>query len=342
MAFSKRLVERTFLMCPSEFSVVLSQTLRLLNSMAHDATEPSTGARILDGLSVSTSIETEVKDEISHRVKTQGLRPPHLTALLVGEDPPSHTYVANKIKACSRSGITSDTVRLPASVSEAALLYKIKSLNEDSSVDGILVQLPVPSHLSERRICNAIHPAKDVDGFHVTNMGRLFGNEDALMPATPLGIVELIRRYGIDTRGKTAVVCGRSKNVGLPIAMLLHSDGDSQYPGLDATTVICHRYTPIHVLRSMTAMADILVVAVGQPGLVTGDMVKPGVAVFDVGINIVGNNDSGKRRIIGDVDFASVAPKASFITPVPGGVGPMTVAMLLKNTLKAAKKEVQY
>ena len=203
----------------------------------------------------------------------------------------------------------------------------------------------------------AVHPAKDVDGFHVLNMGRMCGNADSLIPATPLGIVELIRRYNIETFGKTAVVVGRSKNVSLPTAMLLHSDGAfPECPGLDATVTICHRYTPHHVLKTMTSMADILVVAVGQARFITADMVKEGAAVFDVGINVIGgggaqsdSEDGGsgaggatRRKIVGDVDFDAVVKKAGYITPVPGGIGPMTVAMLLKNTLKAANKVVNY
>ena len=188
----------------------------------------------------------------------------------------------------------------------------------------------------------AVHPSKDVDGFHVLNMGRLYGNRSSLMPATPSGIVELIRRLKIETFGKTAVVVGRSKNVGLPMAMLMHSDGVFRdCPGLDATVTICHRYTPPDVLKQMTSTADIIVVAVGQTHLITGDMVKEGAAVFDVGINVDYYKD-GKRKLTGDVDFESVSQKAAFITPVPGGVGPMTVAMLLKNTVKAYKKDVDY
>ena len=199
-------------------------------------------------------------------------------------------------------------------------------------------KIPIPN----RQITipfQAVHPSKDVDGFHTVNMGRLYANEKSFVPATPAGIVELIRRYKIETFGKTAVVVGRSKNVGLPTAMLLHSDGAfPDCPGLDSTVIMCHRYTPPHVLKQMTLLADILVVAVGHQGLVTGDMVKDGVAVFDVGINVVESESGRKRKIVGDVDFDSVAGKASLITPVPGGVGLMTVAMLLKNTVKAYRE----
>ena len=189
----------------------------------------------------------------------------------------------------------------------------------------------------------AVCPSKDVDGFHVLNMGRMYGNIDSLMPATPLGIVELIKRYQIPTYGKTAVVVGRSKNVGLPIAMLLHSDGVfHECPGLDATVTICHRYTPPETLKTMTLLADILVVAAGQPQLIKADMVKEGATVFDVGINVSGYGPEGKRLLVGDVDFEAVSQKAGLITPVPGGVGPMTVAMLLKNTLKASKKVIDF
>ncbi|XP_064636865.1 bifunctional methylenetetrahydrofolate dehydrogenase/cyclohydrolase, mitochondrial-like [Lineus longissimus] len=298
-------------------------------------------AKLIDGKAIAKQMRQEVKEEVEQMLAA-GERRPHLSVIIVGEDPASATYVKNKIKACEGAGITSETVRLPPEVTEGELLARVNDFNNDSDVDGILVQLPVPKHISERAVCNSIIPSKDVDGFHVINVGRFCTDLDALIPATPAGVMEMIRRSGIETFGKNAVVCGRSKNVGMPIAMLLHSDGIGETDAGDATTTICHRYTPPEELVRFTKSADILVVACGIPGLIKADMVKDGVAVIDIGINRVKDEKTGKFKLVGDVDFDGVSERASYITPVPGGVGPMTVAMLMKNTLKARKKVIGY
>uniref|UniRef100_UPI00398EDBD0 bifunctional methylenetetrahydrofolate dehydrogenase/cyclohydrolase, mitochondrial isoform X2 n=1 Tax=Pristiophorus japonicus TaxID=55135 RepID=UPI00398EDBD0 len=238
-------------------------------------------------------------------------------------------------------GITSETILKPSSITEEEMLELISKLNNDSKVDGLLVQLPLPEHLDERKICNAVSPAKDVDGFHVINVGRMCLDQSSMLPATPWGVWEIIQRTGIPTLGKNVVVAGRSKNVGMPIAMLLHTDGAHERPGGDATVTISHRYTPKDQLRAHTQLADIIVAAAGIPNLITADMIKEGAAVIDVGINRIQDPVTGKSKLVGDVDFEEVKKKASFITPVPGGVGPMTVAMLMKNTIIAAKKLLQ-
>jgi len=298
-------------------------------------------AKLIDGKAIANQIKDEVKAEIDKWI-TAGHRRPHLTAILVGEDPASSVYVRNKITAANYTGITSKTIHLSDSVTEAELLERIQALNHDNSVDGILVQLPLPWRISERRVCDTVVPWKDVDGFSVINVGRFCCDTTAMLPATPAGVVELIRRSEIPTFGKNAVVCGRSKNVGMPIAMLLHSDGNNSPTSCDMTTTICHRNTPHEQLAKFTRSADILVVATGIPGLITVDMIKEGAAVIDVGINQVIDPVSGKRKLVGDVDFKEVVEKAGYITPVPGGVGPMTVAMLMKNTLLAATNAVNY
>ncbi|XP_013384761.1 bifunctional methylenetetrahydrofolate dehydrogenase/cyclohydrolase, mitochondrial-like [Lingula anatina] len=300
-----------------------------------------TQAKIINGNVLAKQIKLEIRDEVQEWVAA-GNKRPHLTAIIVGDDPASHTYVRNKMKATEFTGISSETIRLPDTVSQPELLKRIHELNECSDVDGILVQLPVPKHISERAVCNAVCPEKDVDGFNIINIGRLCSDLKALVPATAAGVMEMIKRSGIETFGKNAVVCGRSKNVGLPIAVLLHADGIGETKAGDATTTICHRYTPPDDLRRHLAAADILVVATGIPHLIKGDMVKEGVAVIDVGITRIKDPETGKAKLVGDVDFEAVSEKASFITPVPGGVGPMTVAMLMKNTLLAAKKEIDY
>lgn len=235
-------------------------------------------------------------------------------------------------------GINSETIVKPASISEEELLNLINKLNNDDNVDGLLVQLPLPEHIDERKVCNAVSPDKDVDGFHVINVGRMCLDQDSMLPATPWGVWEIIKRTGIPTLGKNVVVAGRSKNVGMPIAMLLHTDGAHERPGGDATVTISHRYTPKEQLKKHTILADIVVSAAGIPNLITADMIKEGAAVIDVGINRVQDPVTAKPKLVGDVDFEGVKKKASYITPVPGGVGPMTVAMLMKNTIIAAKK----
>lgn len=292
-------------------------------------------ATIIDGKQISGEIKSELKEEISQLLR-DGKRAPHLSVVLVGDDAASGVYVKNKLRACQHVGITSSTVLKNSSTSQQELLDIIDSLNCDQSVDGVLVQLPVPAHINERAVCNAVSPLKDVDGFHLSNVGRFVQDMDALLPCTPLGVIDLIRRTGIETLGCNAVVCGRSKNVGMPIAMLLHSDGRGETGGLDATTTICHRYTPAEQLRHCLGRADIVVSAVGIANLITGDMIKPGACVIDVGINrIVDKN--GVKTLVGDVNFEEVVQVAGYLTPVPGGVGPMTVAMLMRNTLKAYK-----
>jgi len=272
-------------------------------------------ARLIDGKAVSEKALREVEAEI----KRKGLRP-KLVFILVGEDPASQVYVRNKERACGRVGIESIVKRLPASTPEGELLGLVRALNGDASVTGIIVQSPLPDHIDEARITEAISPLKDVDGFHPLNMGALVAGRPGLWPSTPSGILRLLDEYGIDPAGKHAVVVGRSYIVGKPLALLLLNR--------NATVTVCHSRT--RNLAGFTRNADILVVAVGKPKLITADMVKPGAVVIDVGINRIGG------KIVGDVDFDEVSRLASFITPVPGGVGPMTVAMLMKNTVIAA------
>ncbi|KAK3090750.1 hypothetical protein FSP39_014327 [Pinctada imbricata] len=298
-------------------------------------------AKIIDGVALAKEIKDEVKLEIDQLVAAGG-RHPMLTVVLVGEDPASQTYIKNKMKACTYTGIESRSIFLPAETTESELLKTIDDLNNDDSVDGILVQLPVPDHITERKVCNAVAPHKDVDGFNVINVGRFCSDQMTFIPATPAGVMEMIRRTGIETFGKNAVVCGRSKNVGMPLAMLLHADGKYETNAGDATTTICHRYTPPEQLPVFTKTADIVVVATGIPKLITADIIKEGATIIDVGINRIKDEKTGKTKLVGDVDFEEVSKKAGYITPVPGGVGPMTVAMLTKNTLMAYKKEINF
>ncbi|KAG5885501.1 hypothetical protein JTB14_013519 [Gonioctena quinquepunctata] len=294
-----------------------------------------TNSKIIDGKKIAEDVQKELRVDIDDWV-SQGHRPPCLVAILVGEDPASKKYVQNKMIAAKKVGINSSTFKLPNTLTQEDLLNKIKELNEDSSVDGILVQLPVPKHICERTVCNAVDPRKDVDGFHITNMGKLALNMDTFVPCTALGVVELIKRTRIETFGKNVVVCGRSKNVGQPIAMLLQSDANNEYPGFDATVTLCHRFTPPGDLEFYAKKADIIVSATGVVNLIKPDMVKPGACLIDVGITRVPTID-GKTKIVGDIDFDGCFEIAGHITPVPGGVGPMTVAMLMFNTFKAAK-----
>ncbi|KAG4070134.1 hypothetical protein HA402_013377 [Bradysia odoriphaga] len=293
-------------------------------------------AQIIDGKQIANDIRTELKGKIDKWVQ-EGHRPPQLTALLIGSDPASCTYVRNKMKAALEVGIDSITKNLSPDITEEELLQVIQDLNDDDSVDGILVQLPVPSHINERRICNSISCEKDVDGFNEKNVGRLCLDMNTLIPCTPLGVQELLRRAGIDTFGKNAVVVGRSKNVGMPIAMLLHADGRNDTCAMDATVTICHRFTPPDELKKFCKLADIIITATGVPGIITADMVKPGACIIDVGLTRIVNEATGKAKLVGDVDFDAVREVAGHITPVPGGVGPMTVTMLMKNTYIAAR-----
>ncbi|XP_060084105.1 bifunctional methylenetetrahydrofolate dehydrogenase/cyclohydrolase, mitochondrial-like [Ylistrum balloti] len=317
------------------------KSLDASTSKAICTTSRLTAAKILDGVAIAKDMKDEVKAEIEGFV-AEGRRPPNLCVIQVGEDPASKAYVSNKIKACKYTGITSEKINLPVETTEEHLLSLIQEKNDSDEVDGLLVQLPVPEHITERKVCNAVHPSKDVDGFNVINIGKFCSDQKSFVPATPAGVMEILRRSGIETFGKNAVVCGRSKNVGMPLAMLLHADGIYETKAGDATTTICHRYTPPEQLRVFTKTADILVVAVGIPGLITADMVKEGVAVIDIGINRVKDEATGKMKLVGDVDFDGVSEKAGYITPVPGGVGPITVAMLMKNTLSAYKKEITF
>lgn len=292
-------------------------------------------AKLIDGKAIAAQIRAELRVQVQNYV-VKGNRAPQLTAILVGEDPASKTYVANKMKAAEEIGIDSVTRRLPADTKEQELLVLINQLNKDNTVDGILVQLPLPSHMNERVVCNAVSCDKDVDGFNEINVGRMCLDMKSIIPCTPLGVQELIKRSDIETFGKNAVVVGRSKNVGMPIAMLLSSDGKNETSAMDATVTICHRYTPKSELEKYCKLADIIVTATGVPGLITADMVKEGACVIDVGITRI-TDGNGKSKLVGDVDFDEVKKVAGHITPVPGGVGPMTVAMLMKNTILAAK-----
>lgn len=286
---------------------------------------------IIDGATTSKQIRTEIKAEVDDRV-ARGLKRPLLAAVLIGHDGGSESYVSNKVKVCDECGIESRLVRYDSDVTEEELLGAIQSLNEDKNVDGFIVQLPLPRHIDERKIIDAIHPSKDVDGFTPANFGRMAIGLPAFYPATPAGILELLKRYDIDTKGKHCVILGRSNIVGKPMALLMLRKG---LPG-DCTVTVCHSATPD--IASFTRSADILIAAIGSPGFVTADMVKEGAVVIDVGTTRVEDSSVTRGwRLVGDVDFDGVAPKCSFITPVPGGVGPMTVVSLIKNTLQASK-----
>jgi len=259
-------------------------------------------------------------------------RVPYLAAILVGEDGASQTYVKNKIRACKKVGFKSKFIHLDEDVSEDELLMEIQRMNEHPDINGFIVQLPLPDHISDQKVTQAIHPAKDVDGFTVENFGRMASALPSYLPATPLGVMELFKRYDIDTKGKHCVVVGQSRHVGAPLSMLLTGPGK-------ATVTSCHIHT--QELAAYTRQADILIVAVGKPGLISGDMVKEGVIVVDVGITRVTDVEAARGYVLkGDVEFDQVAAKASYITPVPGGVGPMTIASLLINTLHAAKHTI--
>ena len=275
----------------------------------------------------------QIRQEIAAEVKTliaQGRKQPHLAAILVGHDGGSETYVANKIKACEECGFKSSLHRFEDDITETQLLDTVAQLNADPDVDGFIVQLPLPPHISEEKVTRAISPAKDVDGFHPQNVGLMSIGEPAFVSATPQGIIELIRRYKVPTAGKHAVVIGRSNIVGRPMSILLSQKG------VDCTVTLCHSRTPD--IARICQQADIIVAAIGKPGFVTADTVRPGATVIDVGTTRVADPTSPRGwRLRGDVDFEAVAPKCDFITPVPGGVGPMTICSLMQNTLKAAK-----
>ncbi len=286
---------------------------------------------IIDGKKVADQIKMEIGAEVEKMV-ADGQKRPHLAAILVGHDGGSETYVAHKVKACEQCGFTSTLIRFEDDVTEQKLLEAIDSLNKDNDVDGFIVQLPLPKHIDEQKVIEAIDPKKDVDGFHPINVGRMSIGLPCYMSATPAGIIELLARYEVPTKGKRCVVLGRSNIVGKPVATLMMQKHN---PG-DATVTVCHSATKD--IKEICREADIIIAALGQPGFVKADMVKDGVAIIDVGTTRV--PDSSKKsgfRLSGDVDFEAVAPKCSFITPVPGGVGPMTICSLMKNTLLAAK-----
>lgn len=289
---------------------------------------------LIDGKAVSEQIKQEIAAEVAEIVARGGKRP-HLAAILVGHDGGSETYVAAKVKACEVCGFKSSLIRYGADVTEDELLAKVKELNEDPDVDGFIVQLPLPKHISEQKVIESIDYRKDVDGFHPINVGRLSIGLPCYISATPNGIMELLRRYEIDTRGKKCVVLGRSNIVGKPMAMLMMQKGN---PG-DATVTVCHSRT--QGITEICREADIIIAAMGQPNFVKAEMVKKGAVVIDVGTTRV--PDATRKsgfKLTGDVKFDEVAPRCSFITPVPGGVGPMTIVSLMKNTLLAGKKAI--
>jgi len=288
---------------------------------------------LIDGKKTSAEIKDEIKKEVAEMIDND-IAAPHLAAVLVGEDPASQTYVAAKEKACQAVGITSTIYRYPSSTTEKELLEVVDFLNKDPELDGFIVQLPLPKHIEEQKIIEAINPDKDVDGFHPMNVGKMALGLDCYLPATPNGIMEMLKRYNIKTSGKNCVVIGRSHIVGSPMSILMSQKAE---PG-NATVTLCHSRT--ENLKEIVAQADIVIAAIGSPHFVTADMVKEGATVIDVGIHRV-KSDKTKSgfRLIGDVDFDEVSKKASHITPVPGGVGPMTIAALLLNTLKSAKQK---
>lgn len=287
-------------------------------------------AVLIDGNSLAAQIREEVQAEVAHLRDSTGVVP-GLNLLLVGDDPASAVYVRNKGKDCEKVGITSTILRLPDSATEQEVLDIVRTWNDDASVHGILVQLPLPKHINEHRVINAISPLKDVDGFHPENAGKVMIGLDGFIPCTPYGVLEMLRRYNIETSGKHAVVVGRSNIVGKPLSILL---AQKRSPG-NATVTICHTGTPN--IADYTRTADILISAVGSHGVITKDHVKPGAVVIDVGINRITLPD-GTTKLVGDVLFDEVEPIAQAITPVPGGVGPMTRAMLLRNTLTSAQR----
>ena len=289
--------------------------------------------KLIDGKATAATIKAEIAQQVQDIV-VQGGKRPHLAAILVGHDGGSETYVANKVKACAECGFESTLIRFEDDITEQQLLDKVEELNNDDSVDGFIVQLPLPKHIDEQKVIEAIDYRKDVDGFHPINVGRMAIGLPCFISATPKGILELLRRYGIVTSGRHCVVLGRSNIVGKPMAQLMMQ---KQYG--DSTVTVCHSRT--HNLREVCASADILIAAIGRPAFVTADMVKEGATVIDVGTTRIADptRKSG-FRLQGDVDFEHVAPKCEAITPVPGGVGPMTICMLMQNTLLAGAKAI--
>ena len=285
---------------------------------------------LLDGKKAATKVQEDIAKEVAY-LKEKGHRAPHLVAILGGENGASMTYVNNKVNACERVGFASSVVNLPESVTQEELIGEIQKLNQDTTIDGFIVQLPLPKHIKEQEVLLAINPDKDADGFHPTNFGRMALGLEAFIPATPYGILELLSQYQIPTDGKNVIVIGRSDIVGRPISILL-----SQKPW-NATVTLTHSRT--QNLAALTQKADIIIAALGSPNFLKAEMIKEGAVIIDVGITRVADPSSKKGfRIVGDVDFENVKEKASYITPVPGGVGPMTIAMLMKNTLNAYKR----
>lgn len=286
---------------------------------------------IIDGKKTASDIRKEIAEEVL-ALKSAGKKIPHLAAILVGNNGSSETYVSNKVKDCEEVGFKSTLIRFGNDVNESVLLGKISDLNNDDDIDGFIVQLPLPLHISENKVIEAIDPAKDADGFHPVNIGRMVIGLPGYLPATPFGIVELLKRYHIETKGKNCVVIGRSNIVGRPVSILLSQKG------MDATVTVVHSRTKN--IKDIVCKADIIVAAIGSPGFVTEDMVKEGAVVIDVGATRVATSETKSGfRLVGDVDFENVAQKCSYITPVPGGVGPMTRVALLRNTITAAKRD---
>ncbi len=290
--------------------------------------------QLIDGKAISAQMKEEIAEEVAN-IKASGGKTPHLAAVLVGHDGGSETYVASKVKTCEEVGFRSSLIRFENSISEEELLACVEKLNNDADIDGFIVQLPLPKHISEQKVIEAIDYRKDVDGFHPINVGRMSIGLPCFVSATPAGILELLKRYNIPTQGKHCVVLGRSNIVGKPVANLMMQKG---YPG-DATVTVCHSRTPN--IKEICLSADIIIAALGVPEFLKGDMVKEGAVVIDVGTTRVPSTETKSGfRLKGDVAFDEVAPKAAFITPVPGGVGPMTIISLMKNTLLAGKKEI--
>jgi methylenetetrahydrofolate dehydrogenase (NADP+)/methenyltetrahydrofolate cyclohydrolase len=286
--------------------------------------------RIIDGKKVASEIKKEIAEEVI-KLKASGKKIPHLAAILVGDNGSSEIYVANKVKDCDEVGFKSKVIRLGNEIAEAVLLERIAELNNDQDVDGFIVQLPLPAHISENKVIEAIDPRKDVDGFHPVNIGKMVIGLSGYLPATPYGIIELIKRYSIETSGKNCVVIGRSNIVGRPVSILLSQKG------MDATVTVIHSRTKY--IKEIVRDADIIIAAIGSPAFVKEDMVKEGAVIFDVGTTrVISHETRSGFKLVGDVDFDKVAPRSSYITPVPGGVGPMTRVSLLRNTLIAAKK----
>ncbi len=290
--------------------------------------------KLLDGKKISSDIKAELAENVM-AMNAEGIRPPHLAAIIVGNDPASETYVKSKVAACNKIGFGSTLIRLKQDVSESVLLDEIARVNENEAIDGLIVQLPLPKHINEQKVTSAVSVLKDVDGFHPESVGKMTLGMPSFVSATPKGILELLKRYEIDTEGKHCVIVGRSNIVGTPISILLSRNSK---PG-NCTVTLCHSRTKN--LEDYTRSADILVVALGRPEFITAEMVKDGAIVVDVGINRVDKKEDSRGYVLkGDVDFEQVGPKCSFITPVPGGVGRMTIAALLQNTYIARKRNL--